>query len=684
MYRYEEYDFEGLLELRSSSDIDPNDPELLYAMAQCYVLGKGVTADRQIAREFLREAARAGSEAAQEEMEGKQPAAPAALKRDYSALGTGELSRLAEEEHDLQASLLMYRHCRKIGDRAAEIDYLCRCTDAAMDEGQDLELRREVFEEAGAFYKGRNDLKTSRRFYEAAKELESVPACRALLDYYSEGLGGPVSEELAADCLRRIEEFGEPEDIYQCALRYLRDEKRSKAYILLERLMKTADTPRLKGLASLRMHELDSEAAPCAQFLPDLWAAASDPEVQGELRRLYREKQKLPATVEQVMYMAGVCQKERDKEFWLRRAAEQGNKKAEEQLRKLQEERARREAEEAERRRKEAEEKARREAEEAERRRKEAEERARREAEEAERRRKEAEEKARREAEEAEHRRKEAEEKARREAEEAERRRKEEEDLHRRAEEGDAEALLTLGDRLAALKPKEARSLWLRGAEKGSGLCCLRLADMAFQEENYTYVVNMCKNAVSWEPSLETEAEKLTKKAAAILQKRTEEAQRMRDAVDGYVNGSVPRREPQLALCVLALALVLAGRFHLIGGLAAPLWAVCGKLLVLVLTVCTLRAVKRYRSAPELPGAGKKQVQALLRTPLIEQAALTLLCALTFAMEQGSMGGLVTPYFWGLCLTVIILGAARVVSPGKGNPLSTLLAYALGRDIIKK
>ena len=65
MYKYEEMDFNEIL---ADPEIDPENAEVMYAIAQCYRQGKGVEADAQKYVEMLQNAADAGSEMAKEEL----------------------------------------------------------------------------------------------------------------------------------------------------------------------------------------------------------------------------------------------------------------------------------------------------------------------------------------------------------------------------------------------------------------------------------------------------------------------------------------------------------------------------------------------------------------------------------------------------------------------------------------
>ena len=222
-----------------------------------------------------------------------------------------------------------------------------------------------------------------------------------------------------AERLRREEEEAE---------RKRKEEEERKRLEAEEAARLAAEAARLAEEERLRKEEEERQAAEAARLAEEERLRKEEEARLAEEERLRKEEEARLAAEE----AARLAEEER-----VRREAEEA-----ERLRREEEERIRREAEEAERKRLEEEERLRREAEEAERRRLEEEERKRREAEEAERKRLEEEERLRREAEEAERKRLEEEERLRREAEEAERKRLEEEErLRREAEEAERRRL---------------------------------------------------------------------------------------------------------------------------------------------------------------------------------------------------------------------------------------------------
>ena len=737
MYRYAEYDFDGL---QNDPSLDPGDPDVLYALAQCYRLGKGVEKDEATALAIFREAAEAGSQAAREELDKAAPAQKGADAgaRDYAHMELGELNRLAVEENDPRANLVLFLNSIKWKDPQAAEAYLQQCLETVMDGRQDDELKREVFENAGRFYQT-GDAAKSRHYFELARELGSVDACRVLLRYYKDGIGGACDQELADACMQQLEEKGTPEDLYQCVLTHIREGRRSRAYILLSKLTEQTE-PMLKARALLALHELDENETPYQKILPELWLGAEDETVLRELAAAYEKEPELPVTGEQAIRLAEQYLKLGDRvryADWLHKAQDLGAKEAEPLLKKFAEEEARRKAQEEEERRKAAE-AARQRAEEAarqraekeerfrqaeeERRQKEAEaarqraeEEARQKAEEEARRRAEeearqkAEEEARRKAEEEARRkaeeevRRKAEEEARRKAEEEARRKAEEEAARRKAEEAelqrraaakDPQALLELGNRVhpakqTAVPPtkeqweavKRARGYWLQGAEVGNGDCCLKLAWSAnLWDQNYQYAINMAKNAVKLNGSLSDQAQQIIQAAEAARSKAEEEQRKQEAQAQQYTEDTRRKWKVQAVLAVLAIAealLIALGR--------GTVWSLAmgrcfEKAAILVITICTMRALFRYAriSRMDLPESAKNCIKAAMREPLQRQLALTVLCGLARVISEKNLVAVFVPYFYGAMLAFALFVAWMLMPSGQKGWAAALLNCARG------
>ena len=92
MFKYEEMDFKTLC---NAEDIDPDSADALYALAQFCRTGKGVPASQEMYEKYLRSAAQAGSEAAEQELQ-QLNGAPAAHKTAQAPTSLTELIHSAE------------------------------------------------------------------------------------------------------------------------------------------------------------------------------------------------------------------------------------------------------------------------------------------------------------------------------------------------------------------------------------------------------------------------------------------------------------------------------------------------------------------------------------------------------------------------------------------------------------
>lgn len=321
MYPYEEYDIRRLQE---DPGLDPGDPEVLYALAKCFQLGRGGAAPNEAAaQELFRKAAGAGS--VQARMELRETSAPAAPPPDYGDMSSSELAERAEAG-DLQAVMLRYRSCRELRDRAKTKYYIDRGAKEAVTGRQSLRLRQEALEEAGAFYRD-EDPAGSRRFYELARELGSVTACGVLVDYYARGVGGEAVPELEEACAEQMKKLGTPELLFRYAvwcMKRNRGQPSADAQDALRTVAERTQSPLLRARAQARLYLLAPSELPWQDFLPELWKQARGyEEVREELNLLYLKNPDLHVEPELARYMAKACP--RHKGYWLGRAEEESD-----------------------------------------------------------------------------------------------------------------------------------------------------------------------------------------------------------------------------------------------------------------------------------------------------------------------------------------------------------------------
>ena len=183
MYRYEEM---NLRELMSNDTLDPESAEVLYAMAQCYRLGKGTEVDMELYKKSLEGAADAGSEMAKEELqtlenrpEEKAEENEPEVQKNLTKLPMDELMDLVHED-DIRACCEVYRRYGKEESRhlihAAEL----------IDQGNhslNKEECQKVLETLAEYYlNAEKDNKKAMEAYGKAAELGSAAACWKLAE----------------------------------------------------------------------------------------------------------------------------------------------------------------------------------------------------------------------------------------------------------------------------------------------------------------------------------------------------------------------------------------------------------------------------------------------------------------------------------------------------------------------
>ena len=262
MYLYEELTYNQILD---NEDIDPDAPETLYALAQCFRTGRGVTADEKRYRALLHDAAAAGSEMALEELNQSEQPAPAAASTAQPAasvdLKTAALRDLETltKSGNLAACLELYH--RSLDAKSQEMcdKYMQRAIALSQQSGQDIGLCQQVWLDQALRTKG-TDPEASRKALENAQELGSKTATVRLLEYYEKGIGGPSRAEDIKDCLNRIKRTGKPSDCYKVAMHLLKNQgDRLQVMELLEQVRDRAQDFPQCAAAKLRLRTLDAK-----------------------------------------------------------------------------------------------------------------------------------------------------------------------------------------------------------------------------------------------------------------------------------------------------------------------------------------------------------------------------------------------------------------------------------------
>lgn len=250
MFQYEELDFETLC---NSEEIDPDSPEALYAMAQFYRTGKGVTADPEMYEKYLRSAAQAGSEAAARELEA-QKAAPAAPKTAQAPSSLTELIRSAEKGQP-DSLIPAADACARMGEPERAVRFLQKASDLIDRNIYTEEQCQEIWLKLAKLWGGNelNNPEECHRAYGMAAELHNAEAAAAYAKQCREGYGCEKDEEKALHYEAISAERGGPMEKYGFALKLVTSGKRMDAAMLLEQAMNTAQDPETQNACRLLM-----------------------------------------------------------------------------------------------------------------------------------------------------------------------------------------------------------------------------------------------------------------------------------------------------------------------------------------------------------------------------------------------------------------------------------------------
>ncbi len=250
MFQYEDLDFETL---RNSEEIDPDSPEALYAMAQFYRTGKGVTADADMYKKYLRSAAQAGSEMAARELE-EQKGAPAAPKTAQAPSSLTELIRGAEKGEP-DALIPAADACARMGEPERAVRFLQKAADLIDRNIYTEEECQQIWLKLARLWGGKelNDPEKCHRAYGMAAELHNAEAAAAYAEQCRNGYGCEKDEEKALHYEAISAERGGPMEKYGFALQLMTTGKRMDAAMLMEQAMNTAQDPETKQACRLLM-----------------------------------------------------------------------------------------------------------------------------------------------------------------------------------------------------------------------------------------------------------------------------------------------------------------------------------------------------------------------------------------------------------------------------------------------
>ncbi len=328
MYKYEEMDFNEIL---ADPEIDPDNAEVMYAIAQCYRQGKGVEADAQKYAEMLQNAADAGSEAAAEELKAltqqekiDSDSNEEKVQRDLTTLPIDELMDLAEAD-DIRVCCEVYRRYGKEESR-----YLMHAAEL-IDQGNhslNKEECQKILETLAAYYLNRvRDIAKGMEAYGKAVELGSAAACWKLVELCAD-------EQQKMFYAKKASEVGNDYDIYRYAEILRKSGRHAEADACLAKLLKNADLDETLKVQIKMHHHTEAEEKEVVQLA---WSHVEEPSCKKFLENYYGtdpaklSEDKLPIE-EQAYKLADLHRGSRWNGnpwyAWMQWAAERGNEKA--------------------------------------------------------------------------------------------------------------------------------------------------------------------------------------------------------------------------------------------------------------------------------------------------------------------------------------------------------------------
>lgn len=250
MFKYEEMDFKTLC---NAEDIDPDSADALYALAQFCRTGKGVPANQEMYEKYLRSAAQAGSEAAEQELQ-QLNAAPAAHKTAQAPTSLTELIRSAERGTP-DALIPAADACTRMGEPERAVQFLQRAAELIGREVYTEEECQQIWLKLAKLWSKDqlNKPEECHRAYGMAAELHNAEAAAAYAKQCREGYGCEVDEEKALHYETISAERGGAVRKYELAIRLMAKNKRMDAAMMLEQGMDCAEDPGVKHACGLML-----------------------------------------------------------------------------------------------------------------------------------------------------------------------------------------------------------------------------------------------------------------------------------------------------------------------------------------------------------------------------------------------------------------------------------------------
>lgn len=250
MFKYEDMDFKTLC---NAEDIDPDSADALYALAQFCRTGKGVPASQEMYEKYLRSAAQAGSEAAEQELQ-QLNGALAAHKTAQAPTSLTELIHSAERGTP-DALIPAADACARMGEPERAVQFLQRAADLIGRKVYTEEECQQIWLKLAKLW-GKDQLnkpEECHRAYGMAAELHNAEAAAAYAKQCREGYGCEVDEEKALHYEMISAERGGAVRKYELAIRLMAKNKRMDAAMMLEQGMDCSEDPGMKHACGLML-----------------------------------------------------------------------------------------------------------------------------------------------------------------------------------------------------------------------------------------------------------------------------------------------------------------------------------------------------------------------------------------------------------------------------------------------
>lgn len=238
MYLYEDLSYQEIIE---NPSIDPDSPEAIYALGKCLLIGKGVEKDEEKARQLINEAIEMGLEVPGENQdlsaeEDEEIVKEENDKEDYSSDSLLIVKEAADKGSAFACLELSKRNISEFNDEKQAVVYLQKGEDVALTVTDSI-IQGNLFFEIASIYEKLGMLESARKNYEYAKEKGNISAARELVNYYKEGIGGPVNNELAEACQDLTLKNADTETKYNMAVQFLKNKENMRAVLLFEEVL---------------------------------------------------------------------------------------------------------------------------------------------------------------------------------------------------------------------------------------------------------------------------------------------------------------------------------------------------------------------------------------------------------------------------------------------------------------